>query len=82
MVFKIVPLSEGELWDCLACEMGAGRDVDAAYLVVEGVPGWRGSVKTGLCAQHAQAMERAEFRETYLLWAQEKYVQLVCDNRR
>jgi len=51
MVFKIVPLSEGELWGCLACEMSAGRDVDAAFLVVEGVPGWRGSVKTGLCAE-------------------------------
>lgn len=76
MAFKIVPLPEGELWECLACQMNASRVTDADVLLIEGEPGQRGRVKTGLCAEHAKAMGRADFREMYLRWAQKKYAEL------
>jgi hypothetical protein len=75
--FKIVPLPECERWDCLACEMNAGRQTDADVLLIEGEPGRRGVVKTGLCTEHAKLMQSEDFREMYLRWAQKKYAELL-----
>lgn len=75
MAFKLVyPLPEGELWGCLPCEMLTGRDADADVLLVEGEPGQRGVVKTGLCATHAEMFPVCGMEE--IREAQRKYSEL------
>lgn len=68
-----IPPEEG-LWACVQCEMQFERDVSAPVLFVEGEPGQRGVVKTGLCATHAECLDLEGIKD-----AQEKYKKLLAE---
>lgn len=59
---QIVPIPDSEQWkwSCQQCAMNADRDTQAAVLFVEG-DGFMDS--TGMCANHAEVMDGADFRE-------------------
>jgi hypothetical protein len=63
MAHKFIPVPDDELWACLQCDMNLGRNTTAQTLLIEGEPGQRGTVKTGICGNHAENLNLEDLRE-------------------